>query len=278
MLTVLPRFGPYWRIHVRFTLESLHNDSWASILQITNGENRSRYPLIQIYQGKLYIVSNVDNNPNHYETPHEVEIGQTYDIVMYQEDSLEDNNILKLRVDINGQNYMDKLNGNWLMLETAKVFYSGPFGNTAKVTNTNLKINYVVSNSDAHFRYNLNGGKVKRIMTKTGEFKNSETDDEIKVEICSDSGECCTTNRLGNPEQNFRFGKYDTFEGAVLGQCNDFNINGLSYVEVKLRGADGWYGNYLTVHLHNRIWYSCRINQWIDNSSTLRLQCSMVGK
>ena len=116
-MTVLPRFGPYWRIHVRFTLESLHNDSSASILQISNGEDRIRYPSIQVHQGKLYIVSNVGNNPNYYETPLDVEIGQTYDIVMYQEESSEDNNILKLKVDINGQNYMETLNGNWLMLE-----------------------------------------------------------------------------------------------------------------------------------------------------------------
>ena len=66
----------------------------------------------------------------------------------HQEDSLEDNNILKLKVDINGQNYMDTLNGNWLMLENAKVSYSGPYGPTAKVSDTYLKINYVAASSD----------------------------------------------------------------------------------------------------------------------------------
>ena len=274
-MTVLPRFGPFWRIHIRFTLESLHNDGWASILQITNGEDHSRYPTIQVYQGKLYIISNVGNNPNYYNGTWDVEIGQTYDIVMNQEESLEDNNVLKLRMDINGENYMDTLNGHWLMLENAKVFYSDPFVKNAKVTNTTLNINYVVASwGDAHFRYNLNG-KVRKIITKTGIFTNSETNQELKVDICSDNGQCCTTDRLDNPGQEFQRGKLDTFEGSVLGQCSNYNLNGLSKVQVKLSGTDGWYGTFLKVYLNNDIIYHCPINQWIDNSSILRLHCSL---
>ena len=82
---MLPRFGPYWRIHARFTLESLNDDDgWASVLQITNGEEHSRYPAIQVYQGKLYIISNVGDDSNYYEAPLDVEIGKPYDIVMDQ--------------------------------------------------------------------------------------------------------------------------------------------------------------------------------------------------
>ena len=132
----------------------------------------------------------------------------------------------------------------------------------------------MVSNSDAHFQYNLNG-RVKKITTKTGNFRNSVTNDELKVDICSDNGECCTTNRLDNPGQEFRHGKLDTFQGTVLGQCSNYNLNGLSKVQIKLSGTDGWYGTFLRVYLDNDIIYHCPINQWIDNSSILRLHCSL---
>ena len=111
--------------------------------------------------------------------------------------------------------------------------------------------------------------------TKTGIFTNSETNQELKVDICSDNGQCCTTDRLDNPGQEFQRGKLDTFEGSVLGQCSNYNLNGLSKVQVKLSGTDGWYGTFLKVYLNNDIIYHCPINQWIDNSSILRLHCSL---
>ena len=278
LLAVLPKFGPFWKIHIRFTLESLHNDDWASILQISNGEASSTYPAIKVSQGKLYIMSNVGNNPNHEETLLDAEIGQQYDIVMYQTESEDDDNVLKLRVDVNGENKVNILNGHWLMLENAKVFYADPYLPTANVKDPSLIVTYQVSNSDAHFRYTSEAfsGTIWKILTQTGFFANSVTHHELKVDICSENGNCCTTNRLNTPRQNLNNGQVDAFVGTELGQCKDYNMDGfLSNVHVKLSGTDGWYGLYLKVYLMNDIVYFCPINQWIDNSSILKLHCSL---
>ena len=69
---------------------------------------------------------------------------------------------------------------------------------------------------------------------------------------------------------------YDLQGSTTLGQCNNFNLKGLEKVQLQLDSTDGWFGNYIKIHLDSGIVYRCPMNQWIDNYSNLDLSCTLL--
>ena len=58
---------------------------------------------------------------------------------------------------------------------------------------------------------------------------------------------CCTTPGLDNINQNFEVCQLDEFQNERLGECNNFEIEDFSKVNVTLKftGTDGWLGSYI---------------------------------
>ena len=193
ILTTLPKFGPKFEIKLSFTLWTLHENDWGSILRISNGEPQSRYPAIQINRGKLWFFNDVNNDRNYHQT-YTVELGKQYNILIKQNGRPNSRDTAFYEVYVNGNEVINVENRNVMMLENAYVYFAEPQLPVARVLNASLKIDYIVDDFD-DLSYQLEG-RIVKIETKTGWNRNAASNDVLKIYICGEDQKCCLTNNL----------------------------------------------------------------------------------
>merc|ERR1712066_334642 len=98
----------------------------------------------------------------------------------------------------------------------------------------------------------------------------------IYASITYSEGRSCDAKRLDNEKDNFAYGSTDIFTGKDIGDCDDFEIETGSWVNIEVRHSlsDGWLGEWMKIELDESTLMKCPIDQWLDNSQTMTLNCS----
>ena len=275
-MTTLPKYGPTWKVHLNFVVESLDENVYASVL----GIQPYSHPRVEIHNGKFLIGTRINDNANHYnwigvnDEELKVELDQTYDIILEQKQSTFGfDPKWTFEVTINGDKIISVENSYWTTLNKAEVFSPSTRNSPAKIKWNSLKIQYQIRKEE-----HRKEGKITKLEFKTGVFHKANLDGNMpKVRICGENDDCCLTNDLDNLDyDDFEHGNVDSFAGSsILGSCNNFLLEGLKSVAFTHSSNNGWYGEYLEIHLDNKMVYFCPIKQWMDYDFTWNLHCTL---
>ena len=117
---------------------------------------------------------------------------------------------------------------------------------------------------------------IGKIEVKTSKDGGAGTDSPISMKVCKGSS-CCDTGTLDSPGSDFDLGLLNTYQGSQLGPCNGFVTSTNPVVTIKIKGSDGWKGQYVKIDLNENNKYSksvtCPISSWLDDSKSIVLKC-----
>ena len=144
--TTLTKFGPAFKIDLKFKLKNLPNE-WASIFHITIGNNGGtkgdRYPALFVNKNSYFhfttCIDDTDNYHKNYDRLSSTYQNQMYDVTIQQK--LIDGKYL-YQVIVDGQLFVSKENTKPLVIDEAKLYLSDPWYDAADVEFLYFRIEY----------------------------------------------------------------------------------------------------------------------------------------
>ena len=99
----------------------------------------------------------------------------------------------------------------------------------------------------------------------------------VNVNIVAPNGTCSIEN-LDNRGNTFAYGQLDEFVGEDLQGCLEFEApnNQIDFVILNHSGLDGWYLEFMNLHLTSGVILQCPYDDWLDNNDSGTLTCDAV--
>ena len=99
----------------------------------------------------------------------------------------------------------------------------------------------------------------------------------VNVNLIAPNGTCAIQN-LDNRGNTFSYGSLDEFVGEELQGCLEFEAsnNEIDYVIINHSGLDGWYLEFVNLHLTSGVILQCPYDDWLDNSDSGTITCGAV--
>merc|ERR1712131_204974 len=119
-------------------------------------------------------------------------------------------------------------------------------------------------------------GLIQELLVKTGTIDSAGCDCDLTFVILTPNGSCVTPS-LDGPGDDFESGHVDSYTGAQLGECNEFDA-GTKLTEWEMviihSGSDGWAGEYVEVKLDDGTLVQCNLdNQVVDDFQSRHVYC-----
>ena len=113
---------------------------------------------------------------------------------------------------------------------------------------------------------------------KTQGVGGAGTDSPISMTICQDN-RCCKTGTIDSPGADHDQSQLNQYEENYLGGCKGFSLTKAPVVKLKIKGTDGWRGDWIKIFTGSKTSPNqgayCNVDVWLDDNKEITLSCSM---